>query len=692
MIRTTNLGRLALALTLAGWALVPPLRGQHESQPLLDRVEERLHEVCEEWVYWSKFHPQEWLPDGSGYVVHRDESPWRVDVESGEQRELTDAEKESLEGLGSRSPDGARVFEQRDGNLFVRATEGGEERQLTANERPDEVSYWGVSWSPDGQYLAFVEEDVTKVRIRTDLLGDEPSYPSLRKVRFARVGGEIPGLRVGIAVVESGDLRWVQIESPDEGFYLAQVEWTRDELLVEYLSRFRDRRRFLLANPESGAVRTIFEESDPAWVVASYEVNNGLEWLDGGDRFLVIHERSGWRHAYVHARDGEQLLHLTKGDFDIIERASIDEDSGWFYFYASPYNATQKYLYRVPLDGSAGSERVTPADQAGTHSYSFAPGHRHAFHIHSSFDEPHVTELIELPSHRTVRVLEDNSALRDRIAKDGFRETEFLQLDIGDDITLDAWLMKPPNFDPSKKWPVLVYVYSEPHAQTVLDNWYLTHSMYHRIVSDLGYLIVSIDSRGTPAPKGAAWRRAVFGSLGPLSTKEQAAALHELGRQREYVDMSRVGIWGWSGGGSNTLNAMFREPDLYKVGIAVAAKPQPWLYNAWFQEMYMRTREVNPEGYQRSAPINFAEGLKGDLLIVHGTGERNTHVQIIEGLVDRLIELGKRFDYMTYPHRSHGIWEGEGTRVHLRSLMIRYLLEHLEPGPRGDDSTGLGTS
>ena len=225
-------------------------------------------------------------------------------------------------------------------------------------------------------------------------------------------------------------------------------------------------------------------------------------------------------------------------------------------------------------------------------------------------------------------------------------------------------------------------VYGEPLAQTVLDAWGTVHADYHRLIADLGDLVVSIDNRGTPAPKGAAWRRAVFGSLGLLSTEDQAAAIKELGCVREYVDMSRVGIWGWSGGGSNTLNSMFRQPDVYHVGIAVAPKPQPHLYNAWFQEIYMETRETNREGYRRAAPINYAEGLKGDLLIVHGTGETNTHIQITEGLVDRLIELGKRFDYMAYPNRDHGLREGPGTAVHLRMLMVRYLLDHLPPGPR----------
>jgi dipeptidyl-peptidase-4 len=190
-----------------------------------------------------------------------------------------------------------------------------------------------------------------------------------------------------------------------------------------------------------------------------------------------------------------------------------------------------------------------------------------------------------------------------------------------------------------------------------------------------------MDNRGTPAPKGTAWRRAVFGSLGPLSTEEQAAGLRELGHTRGYVDLSRVAIWGWSAGGTNTLNALFRKPDQYHVGIAVAAKPRPELYNP-FQETYMRTPQVNPQGYRDAAPYNFAEGLKGDLLIIHGTGETNTHLQIVEHLVNRLIELGKPFDYMTYPNRSHGINEGPGTTPHLSLLIARYLTEHLPAGGR----------
>ncbi|MFM7413159.1 MAG: prolyl oligopeptidase family serine peptidase, partial [Planctomycetota bacterium] len=372
-------------------------------------------------------------------------------------------------------------------------------------------------------------------------------------------------------------------------------------------------------------------------------------------------------------------------------RAVVDEAGGWYFFYASPGDGPRRALYRVPLDGSGTLERVTPRDQAGTHDYSFSPDARWAFHTHSTLDSPPVIDLVELNGHRVVATLEDNAALRSRMQSLGSRPAEFLRLDIGDDVSVDAWLLKPKDFDTTRKYPVLVYVYGEPYSQTVLDAWSAAQIDFHRVVADAGYLVVSIDNRGTPAPKGTAWRRSIFGSLGPLSTEDQAAALKELARTRPFVDLTRVGIWGWSGGGSNTLNALFRKPDIYHVGIAVVPKPQPHLYNAWFQEIYMRTREVNPEGYEKSAPINYAAGLRGKLLIMTGSGETNTHIQIIEGLVDRLIELGKPFDFMVYPDRNHGLKEGKGTEVHVRMLILRYLLENLPRGPAPAGAAPGGT-
>ncbi len=656
----------------------------------LQAVEPRIRAIYERAEYRARSLQAEWSSDSLSYVMNAPDSEgggtkWmRYDVVSGKASELSEASSSERRREDGLSPDGSRRVYTRQGNLFVSDLKTGKTTALTDVPPDGPISNGRPSWSPDGMQIAFVQVDRSKVRLRAMLIPGDPSYPEVRERRFARVGGEIPTLRIGVIDVFNGALRWMPIPSTAEGFYLGQVEWAGNsqELLVEQLNRFRNERDFLLIQSGTGETRTLFHEADRAWVVASIRKNAGLEWVQEGRAFVVISEKDGWRHAYLCSRNGQKETLLTRGNYDIIERVAIDERGGWYYFNASPSNATQKYLYRTRLDGKGSAERVTPQDQPGTHDYAFSPDAKWAFHTYSTFDSPPLTELVAFPSHRVVRTLGDNRELKGKMKALISRPTEFIELDIGDGVVMDAWMLKPSDFDPARKYPVLVYVYGEPHAQTVLDAWGKGHADYHRAIADLGYLVVSIDNRGTPAPKGAAWRRAVFGSLGPLSTEEQAKGLKELGRLRAYVDLSRVAIWGWSGGGSNTLNAMFRRPDVYHVGMAVAPKPQAHLYNAWFQEIYMETRETNPKGYRNASAINFADGLEGDLLIVHGSGETNTHLEIVEGLVDRLIELGKPFDFMSYPNRDHGIRRGKGTSVHLRMHMIRYLLSHLDPGPR----------
>lgn len=650
----------------------------------------RLRAIYERGEFGTRRFAGEWLPDSSGYTIREkdadsnNEIVVRYDVPIGERTKVEAEKQEKSDQERRVSPDGSRQIEFRDRNLFVRNLKTGLRLQLTNRPADREVWYRQPSWSPDGKHIVFIETDETDVRQRAVLVPSDPSYPGVRHNRFARVGEKITSLRVGVIDVEKRTTTWLDIEQPDEGFYLGQVGWAESsqEVLVEKLSRFRDKREFLLANVETADIRRIYQETNEAWAVGSQGKNQGLTWIRDGQAFIVVTEKDGWRHAYRYSRDGKDEQLLTPGDYDVIDRAVVDEERGWYYFYASPNEGTRQYLYRVALDGSGTLERVTPDDQPGTHEYDFSPDARWAFHTFSTLDSPPVVDLVELPEHRVVRVLNDNSEMRKRFRPLLSHPTEFLQLDIGDGVVMDALMIKPKGFDETKKYPVLVYVYGEPYAQTVLDKWGAGQTDFHRVIADLGYLVVSIDNRGTPAPKGAAWRRSVFGSLGPLSTEDQAAGIKELGRMRPYVDLSRVAIWGWSGGGSNTLNAMFRKPDVYQVGIAVVPKPQPHLYNAWFQEIYMRTRKVNPDGYKRAAAINYAEGLQGNLLMITGSGETNTHIQIIEGLVDRLVELGKPFDYMVYPNRDHGLREGRGSKVHVRMTIIRYLLQHLPAGPR----------
>ena len=652
-------------------------------------AEPRLKSIYDRGDFRPKNVQPKWLSDNSGFLIgdtdqsSKKRTTWFYDAKTGERRSATEDEVSANSTIEQRSIAGEFELKASDGKLSSVNRENKTEITLASSTNDREVDFRNPIWSPDGSKVLFVEADYTDVLKRWVLVPGDPSYPEVQQNRFARVGGVIEKLRVGVVNKDGQQLTWLPVDCPEEGMYLGQIQWAGNsqEVLVERFSRFRDRRDFLLINVD-GEAKTIFSESDKAWVEASQGWNSGLVWIADGKEFIVISEKDGWRHAYRYSRDGEELAILTPGDYDIIERAVVDEDQGWYYFYASPQDGTQRYLYRVPLNGSGKANRLSPESQIGTHKYSFSPDTKWAIHSFSTLNTPPRYELIEVETHRVVKVLEDNSEIAERMNSLGCQPAEFLKLDIGNGIEFDAWMLKPKDFDSTKKYPLFIYVYGEPHAQTVLNEWGAAQIDFHRVVAELGYVVVSIDNRGTPCPKGAAWRRSIFGSLGPLSTEEQEAGLKALAKQCTFIDTDRVGIWGWSGGGSNTLNALFRKPDTYHVGIAVVPKPQPHLYNAWFQEIFMRTREVNPEGYEKAAAINYAEGLKGKLLIMTGSGETNTHIQIIEGLVDRLIKLGKPFDYMVYPNRDHGLREGDGTVVHVRMHILRYLYNNLPSGPR----------
>jgi len=410
------------------------------------------------------------------------------------------------------------------------------------------------------------------------------------------------------------------------------------------------------------------------------DVVTHVRWIHGGKDFLWLSEQDGWRHVYVISRDGKRISLATPGAYDVMELLGVGGEEKWLYYIASPENPTQRYLYRIQLDTKARPERLSPAMQTGTHSYDISPDFHWAFHTYSTFDTPPVTDLLSFADHAPQRVLEDNAKLQQGAKELIPSSTEFFRLDVGNGVALDAWLMKPKDFDPSRKYPLLIYVYGEPAGQTVLDRWDDWNGIFHRALAKEGYIVASIDNRGTPAPRGREWRKIVYGTVGVLSSKEQALALQELEKTHPYIDPARVAVWGRSGGGSNTLNLMFRHPELYKVGMAVAPVPDQRLYDSIYQERYMGLPRSNAEGYKAGSPINFAEGLSGKLLLVHGSGDDNVHYQGTELLVKRLVELGKPFDFMTYPGRTHALVEGPGTAFHLYSLLGRFLEEHMAPG------------
>ncbi|HMI50832.1 MAG TPA: S9 family peptidase [Candidatus Saccharimonadales bacterium] len=604
------------------------------------------------------------------------------------------------------SPDGTRLAYVSKNEIYVETAKTGQITRLTNDSSASIINGttdWvyeeefflrdAFRWSPDGKQIAYWQFDTSKVRkfplvynagapyqVTTQIPYPEYGfYPVVEEIPYPEPGTPNSAVRIGVVSAGGGGTTWMRVPGDPSDNYIARMEWAGDSttLVLQHLNRQQNTNDVLLADAKSGSVQQIYRDHDQAWV----DVVNNFQWLHGGRDFLWVSEQDGWRHIYSISRDGKQSRLLTKGDFDVIAVEGVTPGEEWVYYSASPENATQRYLYRSKMDGTGLPERISPAREPGTHAYQIAPNFHWAVDTYSAFDSPPAASLVDLTRGKSVRSLASNSELQERMKDLISQPVEFTRVDIGQNVTLDAWIIKPKGFNSAKKYPVLVFVYGEPASQTVLDAWDGETSLFHRALAEMGYVIVSIDNRGTPAPKGRAWRKIVYGSVGVLSSQEQATAFQVLARNHPFFDTNRVAVWGWSGGGSNTLNLMFRSPEIYKVGMSVAPVADQRLYDTIYQERFMGTPQENPDGYKAGSPINFAEGLRGNLLIVHSPGDDNVHFQGTELLINRLVELGKPFDFMEYPGRTHSLAEGAGTHFHLYSLLARYLAEHVKPGP-----------
>ena len=614
---------------------------------------------------------------------------WVLEPSSGKLTKLGGDAKPSTLMFAKFSPDGTRVGYVRENDLYVENIDTGKITRLTSNGSPTMIN--GTSdwvneeefnlrdcwrWSPDGKSIAFWQFDASGIEDFILLNNTTGLYPSLTRIPYPKAGTTNAAVRVGVISAEGGNIRWMQTPGDPRNTYLVSVDWTADsrEIYLQHFNRLQNTLTLLVADAASGNVRSILVEKDEAWVDLELP---SMIWLDGGKRFLWISERTGWRHAYSVSADGKDIRPITKGEFDMISAQAIDQPGGWLYYYASPTNAAQRYLYRTKLDGSGRAERVTPADNNGWTSYNISPNRRWAVQTYSSFGKPPRISLLDLSNGTVARSIVDNAALQAKIDKLQKGTHEFFRVDVGDGVTLDGWMMKPPGFDPAKKYPVLFFAYSEPAGQTVTDNWQGEYYLWFQMLAQQGYIVASVDNRGTPAPRGRQFRKSIYRKIGVLNSQDQANAAKAIVAKNTFIDPARVGIWGWSGGGAATLNAMFRYPDIYKMGMSVAPPPDNRYYDTIYTERYLGLPKDNPQDYKNAAPLTFAKNLKGDLLIVHGTGDDNVHYQATELLIDALVAANKHFTIMPYPNRTHSISEGEGTTLHLYSLMTRYLKEHL---------------
>jgi dipeptidyl-peptidase-4 len=626
---------------------------------------------------------------------------WVLDLKGNSLRKLggADAKPSSLM-FAKFSPDGQRVAYVRENNLYVENLSGDNSiKKLTTDGSRYIVNGtfdWvyeeelfcrdGFRWSPDSKQIAYWQLNSEGVKEMKLINNTAELYPVITSFPYPKAGETNSAARVGVINADGGPTRWFEVPGDPRNNYLPRMEWSgNNEVVIQQLNRLQNRDILMFGDATSGKVHPVLTEKDDAWVDVSWGdidwdktglARGDVEWVDNGKRFLWASERDGWRHIYSISRDGQDVKLITPGNFDVITVERVDAQNGWLYYAASPTNATQRYLYRVRVDGTGKEERLTPTGTSSMHSYNISPRGDYAIHVYSSFNTVPVTEIVRLPQHEVVRTLIDNHDVQERLAKLKPTATAFFKVDIGAGVQLDGWMIKPPDFDPQKRYPVLFHVYGEPWGQTVLDRWGGRDRMFHTMLAQQGYLVVSVDNRGTPAPRGRAWRKIIYRKMGIVNSSDQAAAARAIAKW-PFVDPARIGIWGWSGGGSSTLNAMFRYPDIYKTGVSVAPVPDIRYYDSIYQERYCGLPQDHPDEYKQSSPITFAGNLKGNLLVVHGTGDDNVHYQGTEALINALVAANKQFSMMSYPNRSHGIFEGPGTQRHLFGLLTRYIKENL---------------
>ena len=586
------------------------------------------------------------------------------------------------------SPSARKVAYVYKNNIYVEDIDSGRIEQLTADGSETIIngtSDWvyeeefslrdGFRWSPDGRYLSFWRFDTSSIQDYYLINNTDSLYPKIIPIKYPKVGTMNSECKIGLVNVETKNTEWIMLPGDSrKDYYLPSLDWSSDSrgVIFQHLNRLQNTNQLMFFDVARKELKTVFTDRDEAWV----EVMSDYIWLNQGKSLLWLSERDGWNHVYEISLEGRPVRQVTSGQFDVISLSGLDEKRGWLYFIASPDNATQRYLYRVSLKHSSKLERITPVSLSGTHSYQMSPDCSYAIHTYSAFDSPPLVDLVKLPRHQVLRPLAGNESLRAKVNALKRQPVEFFKVDIGEAV-LDGWCLKPPDFDEKKNYPVVVYVYGEPAAQTVLDRWGGNSYLWHLLLAQKGYVVISIDNRGTPAPKGREWRKCVYRQVGILAPADQAAALKELIKKWPWADKNRIGVWGWSGGGQMTLNAMFKYPDLYRTGIAVAFVSDQLLYDTIYQERYMGLPSDNPDGYREGSPIHFAGNLKGNLLIIHGTGDDNVHYQSFERLVNELIARNKLFSMMAYPNRSHGISEGKNTSLHLYRTMLDFFLKNL---------------
>lgn len=582
-----------------------------------------------------------------------------------------------------------------DFNLYKEDFSTGEVMQLTSDGTGDIINGtfdWvyeeefgcrdGFRWSPDASKIAYWQLDASGIGVFNMINNTDSIYSQIVPVQYPKAGQDPSSAKVGLADTKSGNTEWIKLEGSMVQNYIPAIQWVdEDRLIIQQINRKQNHLKVWVYQLSTKSVKLVYEEKEDTWVdltypdaTSSHWAGNDLVLAEGKKSFLKMRE-DDWRNIVkVGIESGKETI-VSPGTYDVTSFAG--KTKSLVYYHASPKNSAHRYLYSVDIKGKKRAKQLTPAAFGGINNYNISPNGKYALHSHSSALEPRTVRLVSLPDHKVIKTLVSNESYKEKIAGLELPKVEFIQVKTSEDVVLDARVLKPADFDESKKYPVIFYVYGEPWGQVATDSWI---GLWYIMLAQKGYVVMAIDPRGTPCPKGSEWRKSIYRKIGRTNIRDLGLGATEIGKL-PYVDSDRMGVWGWSGGGASTANLMFQFPDVFKVGVSVAPVTDPRTYDNIYQERYMGLPQENPEDYEAGAAITYAKNLQGKLLLIHGTGDDNVHYQNTEMLINELIAQNKQFDMMSYPNRSHGIYEGRNTRRHLYTLITNYFLEHLPAMP-----------